>query len=201
MYHRQFKNGVFSAVLIWLLNMLCLYLAGRFSDNDLLYWGTGIVPAAAVVFITYRQDHGLKDLGFYPDHLKHDGTAMFCMLIIELLIGVYWIRMPWKHAVRSWLYYIFWIVLQEELVYRGGIQSHLFSPRLNRKVSYLIGAVMFSASHIPYQMQIRSWDTLFTIQLFNTFLVHLVYGWITEKRGNLCVPWAIHVASDFLEIM
>jgi membrane protease YdiL (CAAX protease family) len=172
---------------------------GRFSENAYVYWCVGVIPAAAVVVITCLQNHDIRDLGFYPDHLACDGIVMSCMLIVELLIGVCLLHMSWRHAVTNWLYYIFWVALQEELVYRGFIQSHLFSPHLNRKVSYLIGAAMFSASHIPYQMQIRSWDSLFTIQLCIVFSVHLVYCRIIEKRGNLCFPLAIHVATDFLQ--
>ncbi len=201
MYHKQFRNGINSAILIWMLNMLCLYLAGRFSSNGYVYWGVGVISATAVVVITYLQNHDLRDLGFYPKYLKQDGIAMCCILVIELLIGVYMFHISWAQAIRSWLYYIFWIALQEELVYRGFIQSHLFSPRINRKVSYLIGAAMFAASHIPYQMQIRPWDGLFTLQLCIAFFVHLLYCWIIEKRGNICIPWAMHVASDFLEVI
>lgn len=201
MYHKQFRNGIYFAILIWLLKMLCLYLAGRFSDNDYVYWGMGVISATAVVVITYLQNHNLKDLGFYSKHLKQDGITMCIMLVIELLIGVYMFRMSWAHAIRSWLYYIFWIALQEELIYRGFIQNHLFLPRISRKGSYLIGAAMFAASHIPYQMQVRPWDDLFTFQLCITFFEHLLYCWIIEKRGNICIPWAMHVASDFLEVI
>ena len=201
MYHKQFRNGIYSAILIWLLNMLYLYLAGKFSDNGYVYWVAGIIPAAAAAVISYLSNHDFKDLGFYPKHLKQDSIVMCCMLVIELLIGVYMFRMSWAHAIRSWLYYVFWIAMQEEIIYRGFIQSHLFSPRINRKVSYLIGAALFAASHIPYQMQIRSWDGLFTAQLCITFFVHLLYCWIIEKRGNICIPWALHVAADFLEVV
>lgn len=201
MYNKQFKNGIYFAIAIWLLNMLCLYLAGRFSCNDYVYWGAGIIPTIAVVTITYLQNHDLKDLGFYPKHLKQDGIVMCCVLIIELLIGVYLFHMSWESAIHRWLYYIFWIALQEELVYRGFIQSLLFLPRINRKASYLNGAAMFAASHIPYQMQIRPWDALFTVQICIAFLWHLAYCWIIEKRDNICIPLAIHVATDFLGVI
>ena len=137
MYHKQFRNGINSAILIWLLNMFCLYFAGRFSGNGYVYWGAGVISATAVVAITYLPNHDLKDLGLYPKYLKQDGIVMCCILVIELLIGVCMFRMSWGYAIRSWLYCIFWIALQEELVYRGFIQSHLFSPRINRKVSFL----------------------------------------------------------------
>ena len=198
MYKKQFKNSIYFAIAIWLLDMLCLYISGRFSGNDCLCWIVGIIPTIAVMTITYLQNHDLKDLGFYPKHLKQDGIVMCCVLVIELLIGFYLFHMSWEYAIHSLLYYIFWIALQEELVYRGFIQSHLFLSCINRKASYLIGAAMFAASHIPYQMQIRPWDALFTVQISIAFLWHLVYCWIIEKRGNICIPLVIHVATDFL---
>ena len=78
MYHKQFKNGIAFAILIWSLDMLCLYLTGRFLDNEYVYWGLRIIPVAAVVLVAYVQNHDLKSLGFYPDHLKHDGIVMLC---------------------------------------------------------------------------------------------------------------------------
>ena len=201
MYHKWFKNGIAFAILIWSLDMLCLYLTGRFLDNEYVYWGLRIIPVTAVVLVAYMQNHDLRSLGFYPDHLKHDGIVMLCLLVIELLVGVYLYHMPWEYAVGGWLFYIFWVVLQEELVYRGFIQSHLFSSHISRKASYLIGAAMFSASHIPFQMQIRPWTGLFTVQLCIAFLSHLLYCRIIEKRGNICLPLALHVAGDFLEVI
>ena len=159
MYHKQFKNGIAFAILIWSLDMLCLYLTGRFLDNEYVYWGLRIIPVTAVVLVAYVQNHDLKSLGFYPDHLKHDGIVMLCLLVIELLVGVYLYHMPWEYAVGGWLYFIFWVVLQEELVYRGFIQSHLFSSHISRKAScvlrfshtsYIAGlsrSAVISASH------------------------------------------------------
>ncbi|MDY6361645.1 MAG: hypothetical protein SPL23_10785, partial [Lachnospiraceae bacterium] len=95
MYHKQFRNGINSAILIWLLNMFCLYLAGRFSGNGYVYWGAGVISATAVVAITYLPNHDLKDLGLYPKYLKQDGIVMCCILVIELLIGVCMFRMSW----------------------------------------------------------------------------------------------------------
>ena len=147
MYHKQFRNGINSAILIWLLNMFCLYFAGRFSGNGYVYWGAGVISATAVVAITYLPNHDLKDLGLYPKYLKQDGIVMCCILVIELLIGVCMFRMSWGYAIRSWLYCIFWIALQEELVYRGFIQSHLFSPRINRKVPRHISPIRCRSDH------------------------------------------------------
>ena len=55
MYHKQFNNGIAFAILIWSLNMLCLYLTGRFLDNEYVYWGLRIIPVAAVVLVAYVQ--------------------------------------------------------------------------------------------------------------------------------------------------
>lgn len=201
MYHERPRGDETYAFLVWGVQMFCLYIAGKFADNSLVYWCTGVIAPGLAILISLKHDHSLKELGLYPNHLKRDLAVMLCAFAAELLIGVYIYGMSLEYALPAIAYYIVWIAVPEEILFRGLIQSHLFSLPVNRKLVYCMGAALFAASHIPYQMQIRTWDALFTVQLGITFVTHLVLCWIVRKRGNMCLPLAIHVAQDFLQVI
>lgn len=196
---RPAKDAVL-ALMVYAAECVCLYIEGRYSDSQVIYWTLGQAPTVLAVVLTLLRDHRLKNLGFYPGHLKKDAFLLFLMVVAQILAGVYGRQMEWGTALRRFTYYFLWIALGEELLFRGFIQSFLFGLRMPRWAIYVLGAALFSLSHIPYQMQIRPWDWLFTVQLCMTFALHLLFCFFTNKRGNMLLAWGIHTALDFLEI-
>jgi membrane protease YdiL (CAAX protease family) len=200
MYHKRPQRDIFYAFLVFIVELLCLCIAGRYSDNQNIYWITGIVPTVLVITISLIRERSLKDVGFYGKHIKQDALIMLSLLAVTLIIGCTLYKMQLPFAIRNILYYFFWIALQEEIVYRGFIQSHLFSLSADSKVIILLGAMIFAISHIPYQIQTRPLDGLFILQLVIAFVWHIIFCLIVNKRENICIPLAIHVALDYLQL-
>jgi len=126
MYHERPRGDETYAFLVWGVEMFCLYIAGKFADNSLVYWCTGVIAPGLAILISLKHDHSLKELGLYPNHLKRDSAVMLCAFAAELLIGVYIYGMSLEYALPAIAYYIVWIAVPEEILFRGLIQSHLF---------------------------------------------------------------------------
>ena len=207
MFHARPRRDAAIALAVWLTDMLLLFVYGwihvhadtRAADGWCLI--VSYVPALLATVIVLVRDHDLTAIGLGRGHLKPDSLMLLAMLATELLIGVYIYRMSWNKAVPNLVYYMFQIAMAEGVVYRGLIQNYLFGLPLPHKAVFLIGAAMFTLSHLPFQLQVRPWDLTFTIQLCITFVSHLLYCWIASERNNLLVPWGIHVAQDFLQVM
>lgn len=200
-YSERPKTDILFAIVLWLFDLICLYIMGAHSDNSWIYWSLGLLPTIIVTIAVIAHDNSLEPLGFCKTNLKTDFLLMIGLLIIEFQIGVILYGMTYEYALKSILYYFFWIALQEEILYRGFLQGYLFSITKSRIVAYCIGAVLFSVSHIPYQVQIGHTDSLLLVKIAITFITHIVFCIIVEKRQNICIPIAIHVAQNFLSVI
>ena len=119
MYHERPRGDETYAFLVWGVQMLCLYIEGKFADNSLVYWCAGVIAPGLAILISLKHDHSLKELGLYPNHLKRDSAVMLCAFAAELLIGVYIYGMSLEYALPAIAYYIVWIAVREEILFRG----------------------------------------------------------------------------------
>ncbi len=87
------------------------------------------------------------------------------------------------------------------MLYRGFLQNYLFGLPYPKQICCLIGAGMFSASHLLFYLQVNGFHPIFLVQLGITFVSHLVFCYIGEKRNNLLIPIAIHFSQDFLQMI
>ena len=128
MYHERPRGDETYAFRVWGVEMFCLYIAGKFADNSLVYWCTGVIAPGLAILISLKHDHSLKELGLYPNHLKRDSAVMLCAFAAELLIGVYIYGMSLEYALPAIAYYIVWIAVREEILFRGFIQLSVRPP-------------------------------------------------------------------------
>ncbi|MCI8778531.1 MAG: CPBP family intramembrane metalloprotease [Bacilli bacterium] len=53
-----------------------------------------------------------------------------------------------SRLIRGSLYYLFYISLLEETLFRGFIQSYLFGLKCNKYIIFIIGTLLFSLTYI-----------------------------------------------------
>lgn len=161
---------------------------------------------AAGVLIVLIKGRNIRDLGFGKEKLKTDLILSLAVIVITFLVIWKVSGLPFQKSFGQMLYYLFYIAAIEEILFRGFIQNYLFGFKLNRYVLFVIGALLFSFMHIPFQMFAHndvSWHYLVKAvpNLIETFIAHLVWCFIADKRGNITVPIALHYAYDFLGVI
>ncbi|MDE7399257.1 MAG: CPBP family intramembrane metalloprotease, partial [Oscillospiraceae bacterium] len=100
----------------------------------------------------------------------------------------------------------FYIDAIEEILFRGLIQNYLFGFKLNKYVIFIIGALLFSFMHIPFQMFAHNNVSLNYLvkalpNLIETFIAHFTFCFIAYKRKDITISIALHYAYDFLGVI
>ncbi len=205
MYKEKNKIYFIIALIYWILHMTGLLIMGILYKNgiqnyNIIYWLTFIIGVLIVII----KDKSIINLGFTKEKIKTNLILSFLLIIITFTISVIIGKYPLLKLIKYSLYYLFYIALVEEIVYRGFIQNYLFGLKCNKYIIFLIGAIMFSLGHIPFQMYIHD-NISFTYiiealpQLVCTFLIHLILCFITYKRKDITIPTALHYALDYLQ--
>lgn len=201
MYHSRQRRDACIALLLYCAELLILYGMGRLclagKEYSFLRW---LVPAATAV-IAWKRDRSLVVLGFGKGHLRTDTVILTAWLAVSFCIGLFVMQKPYPEIWPEACYYLFEVALCEEVLYRGFLQNYLFGLPYPKQICCLIGAGMFSASHLPFYLQVNGFHPIFLVQLGITFVSHLVFCYIGEKRNNLLIPIAIHFSQDFLQMI
>ncbi len=84
------------------------------------------------------------------------------------------------------------------------IQNYLFGLKCNKYLVFLIGALMYSLTHLPFQMYVNNNVSLTYIiealpQLIFTFIFNLIMYFITYKRKDITILTSLHYAIDYLQ--
>lgn len=158
------------------------------------------------ISIVVINDKSITDCGFEKEKLKTDIIISLIIIIITFIVVAIFSEQSLSIVIKQALYYLFYIAAIEEILFRGVIQNYLFGFKLNRYVIFIIGALLFSFSHIPFQMFVHNNVSLDYFakaipNLIETFIAHLVYCFIANKRKNLMIPIALHYAYDFLGVI
>lgn len=196
------------AVIYYLIYFLGLLLAGmmfRKGNNyamNLIYCAMFIIG----VLIVLIKDKNIYNLGFGREKLKVNLIISFTIVIVTFMVILVFSDQPFKKLLNEMFYYLFYIAAIEEILFRGFIQNYLFGFKWNKYLIFIVGALLFSFMHIPFQMFVHNNVSLTYIMeaipnLIETFIFHLIFCWVTNKRKDISIAIAIHYAYDFLGVI
>lgn len=209
MYQKKDKSYGRIALIYYCIYFLGLLSAGFLLWKGVPYYGTSVIYIplfAAGIIIALVKDGNIYNLGYGKENLKENLLISLVIVVITFLVILKFSSLPFGELFRKMLYYLFYIAAVEEILFRGLIQSYLFGIKGNKYIIFIIGALLFAFIHIPFQMFAHgnvSWGYLIEAipNLIETFFFHLLFCWITCKRGDITIPIAIHYAYDFLGVI
>ncbi len=178
---------------------------------------TAIVPVAIaevpLAFVAYRQWPGalvmavvnialLFVLGWLLRHKPTRSESGAMVGAILLLVGSRLTEpSPLGHAISSFIFYIFFLALGEELLFRGYIQSRLNIAwgrpfqffGVNWGWGIIITALIFALMHVinVYSLTTGHWQPE-PWWGFWTFFSGLVFGFVREKTGSIVTSTILH---------
>ncbi len=205
MYKEKSKIYFLIAIIYWLVYMSGLLLMGMLYKKgikyyNIIYWAISVNGILIVII----KDKNAINLGFSKEKLKTNLIISLVIIAIVFIISIIVGKYPILKLVKGSLYYLFYISLFEEILFRGFIQNYLFGLKYNKYLVFLIGALMFSLTHLPFQMYVNNNVSLNYIiealpQLMFTFIFHLIMCFITYKRKDITIPTSLHYAIDYLQ--
>lgn len=206
------KNTPSQAVILW-LGMMLSYLAAGFLQVyglkfSLVIW-LNLVFAAICFILAARKEEGVRFLGLVKDRFWIScGVGMICSVVIVLFNGV----LPGivtgaslasaQSLIFRLLYYMIFISIPEELIFRGFIWSSLEKSGMSKRLVIVVSGVFFMLLHIPYQA-VMSGGVLalllngYLLTLLMTFVWHLVFCMIYRKSGAIYGAILFHAVMDW----
>lgn len=205
MYQTKNKTYAAIAILYFIAMMFGYYFMGvLYKSGNKYFSGVQWLFLIIAVLIVLIKDKSFSNLGFTKEKIK--SNLLIVAIIIAASIAFAFLYTDRSAAViaKAASYYLFYVALLEEIIFRGFMQNYLFGLRLNRKLIYIIGAVFFSLVHLPFQMFVNdmlSFSYIITAipQLIFTFFLHLAMCFITYKRKDILIPVALHFALNFVQ--
>lgn len=205
MYTQRSRFDFYVAIAYWIIRMGGLWIMGlmfkhQIKGNNLILIGIALI---GVIFVLIK-DRNPATIGFTGDNLKSNLIISLSLVAVSFVISIIAGRYKIDMLVYCLFYYLFLIALLEEICYRGIIQNYLFGLRCNKYMIYLIGAAMFSLSHLPFQMYVNNdvsfgyiWKSI--PQLILLFFMHLILCFIAYRRKSIIIPIALHFVLDYLQ--
>ena len=153
MYKEKNKTYFLIAIIYWILYMIGLLIMGILYKKGIKHYNIIYLVIAIIgVSIAIIKDKNLINLGFTKEKLKINFVISFIIIITVFIISVVVGKYSILKLIKYSLYYLFYISLIEEILFRGFIQNYLFGLKCNKYLVFLIGALMFSIMHLPFQM-------------------------------------------------
>ncbi len=205
MYKEKSKIYFLISIIYWLVYMISLLLMGILYKKGINYYNIIYWTISGIgILIVIIKDKNVINLGFTKEKLKANLIISFVIIAIAFIISIIVGKYSILRLVKGSLYYLFYISLLEEILFRGFIQNYLFGLKCNKYLVFLIGALMFSLTHLPFQMYVNNNISLTYIiealpQLIFTFIFHLIMCFITYKRKDITIPTSLHYAIDYLQ--
>ncbi|NBI27909.1 CPBP family intramembrane glutamic endopeptidase [Chengkuizengella marina] len=115
------------------------------------------------------------------------------VLLLYSMVLAYYIPSKWiddtnksyqKYSLFTLFYFMFFVVLFEELLFRGLIQNLIFITFNHAWLAIIITTLLFIGFHTRYFKK--------PIMLINIAFPSLVFSWIYFQTHNIFVPFAIH---------
>ena len=208
MYQSKDKSYGIIAIIyycIYLLGLLLaaiLYQKGFTSGMNIIYCALFAVG----VLIALILDKNICNLGFGKEKLQINLIISLMIVVITFIVIWVFSEFTFDKLLKHLLYYLFYIAAIEEILFRGLIQNYLFGFKFNKYVIFIIGALLFSFMHIPFQMFVHNNVSLHYLvealpNLIETFIAHFIYCFIAYKRKDITISIALHYAYDFLGII
>lgn len=196
------------AIIYYCIYFISMLIAGRFykENNTPGIYITCLAAFAVGIIIVFVKEGYIKSLGFGKEKIKTNLAISLAIIIIEFIIVLFISGLNFVDALKQMLYYLFFIAAIEEIVFRGIIQNYLFGFKINKWVLFTIGAVLFSLSHIPFQMYVHNEVSIYYFvsaipNLIETFVFHFIFCYIAYRRKDITLSIAIHFAYNFLGII
>lgn len=205
MYEKKEKTYFIIALWFWIMNLVVFFIMGiLYKKNVPHYNALYYALFAAGIGIALCKDRSIKNLGLTGEKIKSSLVIAGIIIAMAFLTSIFVSGLPVNRLLRGAVYYLFYIALVEEVLYRGLIQSYLFGLDEDISIIFVIGALMFAFMHVPFQMYVNnevSFTYLFTAfpQLVFTFCFHMVMCFITYKRKDIMIPIALHFAVDYIQ--
>lgn len=209
MYQEKDKSYGIIALIYYIIYCFGLLLSGIMYRKGITHGMNFIycLMFAAGVLIVLIKDKNIYNLGLLENEKTKTNLIISCIIIaVTFTVILIFSNLPLKKLIIQMLYYLFYIAVIEEILFRGLIQNYLFGFKFNRYLIFIIGAIFFSFMHIPFQMFRHNNVSLTYIieaipNLIETFIAHLIYCWVVCKRKDIYIPIAIHYAYNFLGII
>ncbi len=205
MYQTKNKTYAMIAVLYFIAMMFGYYLMGvLYKSGNKYFSGVQWLFLIIAVLIVLIKDKSFSNLGFTKEKIKSNLLIAAIIAAASIAFAFLYTDMSAAVIAKAASYYLFYVALLEEVIFRGFMQNYLFGLRLNRKMIYIIGAVFFALVHLPFQMFVNdmlSFSYIITAipQLIFTFFLHLIMCFITYKRKDILMPTALHFALNFVQ--
>lgn len=109
-------------------------------------------------------------------------------------------------GIGALLYNIFFyfivIALNEEIIFRGYIQTRLYSLIQSDVIVTILGGLMFGMMHIPFQMFMRNQSLLEFLKtnywmVVIPFMWHFVFNFLYRKYNSIVAPTIFHGFMNF----
>lgn len=208
MYQSKNKSYGIIAVVYYFILFGGLLLAGLLYQKGITY-GMNIIYCSLFVMgvlIAVIKDRNIYNLGFGKEKLRINLIISLFIIVITFIIICVFSDLAINKLLKQMLYYLFYIAAIEEILFRGLIQNYLFGFKLNKYVIFIIGALLFSFMHIPFQMFVHNNVSLHYVvealpNLIETFLFHFLFCFIAYKRKDITISIALHYAYNFLGVI
>jgi len=205
MYKEKEKSYFLIAIFYWIISMVGFILMGILYKNNISHYNfIYYFLFIGSILIVFFKDRSIDNLGFTRENFEKNIIISISIIVLTFLISIFLSHHPLQKLLKRTAYYLLYISLVEEVTYRGFIQNYLFGLKLNKYCTFIIGALLFSLMHLPFQMYVNNNVSLtyFVIalpQLCFTFLFHLLMCFITYKRKDVTIPIALHFTIDYIQ--
>ena len=136
-------------------------------------------------------------------------TFSFPILLPEVVLGLInnFKLASMDKLIPDFIYMLISISFVEELAFRGFIQSRIRGILKSKWFSILVVGVMFSVSHIPYQMLLHDvnlityvQENLFFLAVF-CIIFHIYVLFIYSKTNNILAPTITHALINLTTLI
>lgn len=205
MYKSKDKSYFLIAVIYWIIYMVGLLIMGVLYKNNISHYNIIYYILFAIsILIVVLKDKMVNNLGFTKENIKQNLLVSISLIAVTFIISVFISEYSFDKLLKVSFYYLFYISLVEEVIYRGFIQNYLFGLKANKYLIFIIGALLFSFTHLPFQMYVNNNVSLNYViealpQLLFCFTFHLIMCLITYKRKDITIPIALHYTIDYIQ--
>jgi len=212
------KKDTFLAIIIYIISIFILFGLGLLqTTTSISPIFTGLINlliSIILIFINLRyRKQKLDSVGITKKHLLKSlivglifGIILSMVnIILAIMSGSKWIR--FYSLIWNIPYFLIIICFQEEILYRGYIQTRLYGVLKSDILTIIIGGIMFALMHIPFQFFVRGYNNILTFLIDNCFWLFLVFSWhfvfnfLYRKFNSLTTPTVCHFLLNLSYIL
>ena len=209
MYQEKNSSYGIIAIIYYIIYFLGLFWAGIMFHKGITLGINYIYCLLFIIgiLIVLIKDKNIYNLiGYSKEKLKVNLIISFTIVVATFMVILIFSDQTFEKVFIQMFYYLFYIAAIEEILFRGFIQNYLFGFKLNKFLTFIIGALLFSFMHIPFQMFVHNNLTLTYLieavpNLIETFIFHFIFCFIAYKRKDILIAIAVHYAYDFLGVI